>query len=105
MHMLVALLVLCHYIGLGCAGSVASATLNGSSVTPDVTINTARATGVLNVSRGIASGAANNVQVCFTLGGACPNINSLCTNGAGATPLCGTFVAVSCRSTKVRLCV
>ncbi|WIA34434.1 hypothetical protein OEZ86_012768 [Tetradesmus obliquus] len=87
-------------VGLGCAGSVVSATLNGSSVTPNVTINTTRATGVLNVSRSVASTAANNVQLCFALGGACPNINSLCTNSAGATPLCGTFVAVNCRSTK-----
>jgi hypothetical protein len=33
------------------------------------------------------------------LGGNCPNINSLCSFGGGAT--CGTYVDILCMNTKV----
>jgi hypothetical protein len=70
-------------------------------VTSSVNFETTNPTGVLNVSKTVAWGVVNNLQLCLTLGGACPNINSLCTSGAATT--CGTFVTVYCRSTKVRL--
>jgi hypothetical protein len=50
-------------------------------------------------SRNVLLTAPNNLQLCFALGGNCPNINSLCSFGAGTT--CGTYVNILCRNTKV----